>query len=943
MKRDVLWHVRKLADDIRKDLAARECGSMCELSFTSHGTRIDDYYEVIYEKLLAKLEPHHLQFAKWQIGTVLLLLMSERARREAKGHALWRCIAEWLPTNLRGELFAEDVPQECLKAMIRAAVQRLNLRHAFGDAAVRQPYYTTIHLQFGWTRDAVEHRLPGWLAGENRPIAVRRLLAGPQASATFRRLWDALKHFRHDYISEAELRDVLRDNPWVLDEWHDLLVDVVQGSRTENAPRQTADEPLDDDAFFVSPELVWDASDGPAFVCRWIPSGYALPSSEYSHVDVQVGNVPIGRAVRRSDGRFYLHSDEIRFSGDTSPQVVSLVEPDGDVVAVQTLHLWQADQEVAVFQLKRNGRLTPFRSKMSSDSSYVVWTFGELRVRPEPALWFRGGTEELPWTASFIESPWDADQLRVETAEGDVVWRPRTVDQEGSRDGIPEDRVHVTVRGRERVVVGDRLSLAVRGLPSEARIVSARFNNRAVRIDGKVISGVGIVPSDVWRRPHLRLQVEVAGNVTNLRTRCDMPLEGAVYQASDSWHACREDEVLSVGCCRRRLFRIVTHGAERPIVCEGSLFVRNVGLRSHPLTEVTGTGAPLAVRAALLNAPEELLRIAAGVVDQGIVTGVGSTHAGWHLTLAAPLDPTPEHAVVCWPCSGEAAPTVIGTEQLEAADNGSSWEARCPVCRGQATSMVAIRFRREWLGGALHGRWEDLFARLDDLPAPPAQIARHVDWFRLPVLLSTSGTAPLFAPFAGRHAASVLSAWLRPPERLDDAALSTTRGSDAARTGEIVRWLFANWTPNDDAVAQLCAAMGTATPEDSIGDVFVATAPYDPVLAGKLARHWFGGQPPAVRRSITVRLASWYHRLFGSIPDWMTSGTKAATSAYSGHAQIDPYFAEHLAGEAIRSLEGNRLENRSRFNLHAALHIHSFREFLVRRIVEHLQVECADR
>lgn len=938
----LLNKIRHLAHQIQDELAGADPRSMCQLRFTYGCERADDYYEFLYDKVLVKLTPADLWTGNWCIGSLLLLLITETARRNATGHSLWSCIAEWLPEHLHWELFDDDQPTPLLRELIRAAADNVNIRHAFGDARIRQPYYVTVHLQFGLTRSAIESRLSGWLRGENPPIALRKLLSGPLASQSFRKLWDALKGFYYQTISQDEFRDLIAGSPWVLPEWHDLFVQVLRDGRAVGRFRERASD--EDDRRFLQPAVgVWDPLHGPYFTCGWSASTTVLSDTEFPYLDLHVGDTVAGRVVRQEDGTFRLHETAIRLSADTSPQVVTLVAPHGVTVASQVVHLWTEDEDIAVFQVRRRGQLVPVRSSLSVKQPCLIWAPADYRVVPHPNAWFRGGSAEQPWIASYFDAGWDADELRVETPQGQTVWRASRSAEEITLNDRVADQIRVSVFGGRLVTIGDRTSLVVQGVPPNGRIISARLNGRSVPVDGTLLSDITVSPSDAGRGFDVQLGIALEKETVHVRRRCSIPLMGAVYRQGDDWLACNPERTISVARCRSQMFRIFCGDVEQSVITEGSRFVRAVGKRAHALAGVVGTGAPLAVRRDRLNAPEELLRIAAGVVEQGIVEHVTCTPVGWRVTLTAPVHPEPDHALVCWPCRNGDRPTIVPAEQLAALADGAVWTAQCPRCNGEVPTIVAIRFRQTWMGGALHGQWKDLFARLTEIPMEPSQIARWARWLRLPVLLSSRSDTPVFSAFAHQYPAEVLQAWIGPAA--DPASPHANGRLDDARSslaGEVIRGLFVEWRPNDEAVDAICAALGTQTPEDRIGDVFMLLAPHDPILAGKLAFHQLAREPDEPHRGPSVRLAAWHCKMFGRLPNW-DSGRLDARAFFSGRSAtevpLDPYFADHLAREAVTNLAGGVLSRETRANLYASLHIERFREFLTRKVLEHLHSE----
>ena len=121
------------------------------------------------------------------------------------------------PNSVERALFAHGQPREAFKDAMEASARKLNLRHVYGQEGT-QEYYLSVYLQFGFTRRGMA-RLANWLVGQPTTEAIQYLSGARGAavrSESFTQLWDTLRNYRTNNITEARARQTLAENPWVL-------------------------------------------------------------------------------------------------------------------------------------------------------------------------------------------------------------------------------------------------------------------------------------------------------------------------------------------------------------------------------------------------------------------------------------------------------------------------------------------------------------------------------------------------------------------------------------------------------------------------------------------------------------------------------------------------------------------------------------------------------
>jgi len=287
--------------------------SLCELRVSERD------YEVLCQWAQEHLTRRMIRLSGWKAGAIIFNLVAEAARREAVGHRLWPIIADKFSDDARRFLFPNDHPSGELKALIQQAARNLDLRHVFDDDEA-QSWYITTHLQFGFCYHGFQTHLPEWLCGQNPPDSVRRLLSGSLSSESFRDLWQALRFYRRDWITEEHLRGIIRESPWVLPAWEDDLVrqsreklhllDFEEGSESGDVPTPNLVEAV---------QCKWLYGEEPAFKCELAdlkPLELIAP-----HYHLMVGDETKLSLFRQHDGVYRADVSEALSAGPTSSLV----------------------------------------------------------------------------------------------------------------------------------------------------------------------------------------------------------------------------------------------------------------------------------------------------------------------------------------------------------------------------------------------------------------------------------------------------------------------------------------------------------------------------------------------------------------------------------------------------------------------------------------------
>jgi hypothetical protein len=727
------------------------------------------------------------------IGAPLLLLATEAARRDAGEHRLWPHVRRDAARALRfpradGQLFANGQPTQPHKDALEAAARQLNLRHTF-DEADGQNYYVTVALQFGFSGPGFRRRLPDWLVNrECRPLAVDRLLDGPGRCGSFGRVWDLLRQFRLNNITERQLRVALGQSPWVLPEWIDELVGraTAPASVGESPPgtKPTGGTPSPGDAletFLDEPWLCWDRA--PEFATRI--SGLADLDLTEDTYDVLVGGRRVDRLYRQPDGGYNVSPDRVyRVAADAPAVAANLVVSRGPVAATQELALWDADAEVTVYRLSDGRRLGP-HDRMDPHKAYAVRAPCDLTMVPKPAEWQHCGTSTF-WR---LAPDWPTESA---LCAGDLaVWRPDVLGTPGTAaPSWAKVRVSATLPTVE-------LGRPFYGVIEHHAEAVVRFVRTPAGPVVFVPEGLGrttlgpltVPPSAARAALELTIGLVCGEEAAVVRQRLSVPLRGAARLTPGGWGALDGSAALTVEEARREPVRVWPPGGA---ILDGDVWVRTPTDRPKPIGECLGLGERLTWRHDPYDVAAPRLVLAGEVTDRGIIRDVRRSPGddGWQVQLFEPNEPDAESSVVWWDRSGRYA--TCRPDPGHGLD--ATWAIDAPDGL-TAPAVVAAAGAGAWLGSWWSPDWPHvLLAGTRKFGSrTAAQLAR---WFRLPVLARHA--SDLVRQFALANPVEVLTAWL-----FDDAPADLRWPTRANGWLPAVASLFRSWRPSDAEVMDL--------------------------------------------------------------------------------------------------------------------------------------------
>ena len=915
-------------------------------------------------------------------GCLLLLLAAESARRDASEGNLWPTVRRKFTVPVRQFLFdAQGQPKREFKDALEGAARKLNLRHLFGIAGT-QNYYISVYLQFGFTRSGID-RLPHWLAGAPASEAVSLLrgdddtyLGTPNSirSASFSTLWDTLRGFRSNNITEANARRALAANPWALSNWVDNLIEQSTKSRSirdiQGGDEQIEPPPL---TFLEEPQLRWDSSPAPSFTASIENlADFDLTADRYR---VNVGNHRL-TTLLRSDAGGYTPTEETITLPSGSPEFIAAINDDnGMVIASQLVQLWNPNEDVELFDLTTGKRLDTDTAQRVSTRNYGLLVSADLTVEPQE-LPFRtigaGNHAKRLYLLTVGETRPVSVAAPGPDGENNEIWNssadaviPSKPEEPGWAASVWADidppqiewlgnyrRVRITVPADIAVqyvrVGGKPLNFTADG-------------DTAYRTEAFDISNhVSMTPPHVLR-VHLGLR-RGAERTTVVRS-CAVNARGVMRVRGDGWEVVNPLATISTGEALHDAFKLVASIDANQVsglaLMEGSVYLRPAWSRPRNLGVLAGYGSPLEVRPPY-NAADDSESIVIGkeVRKPGILEGVTAGAEGeLCLTFTRSLEPGADHAVVVWSIGSQPH---IYQELAGVEHRGVQW--RLPGVDYPGDSCcVGVCYQ-----GASVGAWwpNEIYEINVDDDTSAAATAAMLRWVHAPIVAPS--WLEMVRSFAHQNPVQTLAAWFM-EEGLPDGLAHTASTSE--QWGTAVREIFAGWEPSADIASEALHKLGDGESDDErvckSVELLLREAP---LLTGRLIRMWLvpTGVPDQRQISRAKRnLLEHLRFIIADVPeesiskweweqwekgelchepqptplslkekqDFADNQQRNLLDAAAGEMRVDSRFIDSIIGKVLDPLDYSSLDYRERNNAETALNNRPFRELLGLRIL----------
>ena len=692
-------------------------------------------------------------------------------------------------------------------------------------------------------------RLPFWLAGHPSTHAISYL--GDRRdrlfSASFDSLWNTLRDYRKNNIPRTKALQALEQTPWTLPDWAENLLEHsgrhleldVENSEGESGPEQAAPE------FLEVPRLQWEPPNSPKFLSSVVNlADFDLSADRYQ---IKAGADLLATIVSGEHGAYSSHQKEIILQGGSSEFPVSMVDDNGVSQASQLLSLWDAGEDVQLFDLSSGRRLDPYGTRLASTREYGLLTSKDLEIQP-PDLYFQVvGTGRDAKRLSLLSGK-DNRTVRV-TLLGEEIWS--SVVDKGVPSRQPEPpwarTVATTVLPTESVSLDEyeRSVIRVTGIGADCELRYMRSGGRPLDFQtgegGDYYSEEFDVTEDsaFWNLSGLpEVKVKIG-----LRWRDEPPISvertnilsvsGVLRATDERWQVVNSRNRITVNEAMQVPYKVLPPRGASPIgdlaLMEGPIYLRRLWRQPRPLGALGGYGAPLEIRSAYNPDTHWQLVVANEVHDPGVLDRVlMGSNSRIRLYLSHSLEPGPGHQIVVWNY-GEPVRVIDAMGNID--PNGDEWNVTLPAFPSEF-EFVAI---------AYHG------ARIGSLwPSEPPRWSMVTDG---DTALETAAAlkwmhAPIVAPkwlsvvrsLALQHPVPTLRAWL-----LDEGLTAGLRHQATEEQWRaVVRQVFSLWKPDGKSAWELIQALAGESGNDPVSEALLALLREDPLLMGMVARQWVG-------------------------------------------------------------------------------------------------------
>ena len=782
----------------------------------------------------------HITYAE-AAGCLLLLLASETARRNASESSVWPAVRGLFSQSVGRVLFLQGHPTDPFKDTMEATTRKLGLRHVFGHDGTKE-YYLSVYLQFGFTHNGIT-RLPDWLSGQVRSRAIQYLTGEHDAalrSESFLLLWNALRNYRRNNITEAHARNLLSDNPWVLPGWtEDLLKYAKQrpelGTSGDGGSVLHRDEEQPPSTFLAEPRLRWDESAEPKFTTSVINlTELNLTADRYL---VKSGDDALARLFSTADSGYTILPDSIALSPDSPNIGVALIADDGNSPASQALTLWDPTEDVELFDLKSGKRLDAYTAPLRANRKYALLVSADLDIEPTGLRYHRIRSGDVAKILYFIHHD-PANPVSV-ALFGHEIWRaPSGVARPAQ---IPEPQWARNVNARlmplipsnEVNLAQDSLqrSLSIYGIDDDVSLEYVRIETKPLHfaLEGGSYrtSQFDITKTVLQGRqfPELkfRLGLRKDAEQTTVARTLVFSVKGVMRMTNAGWQVADSPQ-LSKSDAEQFVYKILLPPSRKYdnygdlSLMEGSQTLRRLGTHPRPISGLAGYGASVTV-SSQLRQDEPLLTIAHSTYRPGIFKNIlDARNRSFRIYLRHPIEPGISHQIILW--KPGAPPNIMPAQQAVNSTNSTSTE--WTVAHDNETladAFVALAYD----GACIGAHWPDA-ASLDDELAIALQTAAMLRWLHAPIL-SPDWLTHIRA-FAYRHPEQALAAWLH-DDGIPDGLQHDVSG-DAWLSA--ARQVFAKWIPQPEQ----SMAIFTALNNDPKQTPIEALERLNPVIMGKI-------------------------------------------------------------------------------------------------------------
>ena len=878
------------------------------------------------------------------LGTLLLLFTAETARRKATEGILWPIFQhDCFLTNTTHVLYAGGQPTRAHKDALEGGARWLNLRHVFGIEGL-QNWFDTVYLQFGFTHRGFIRSLPEWLVGQGSTQAIQQLLGGSMKSDTFRPLWDALRNFRRKNIKVEQMKARLAGSPWILPEWIDeLLIQATTrielGEGTETASTEASDNV---DPFVTEPILRWDPPKAPQFLC-YVSNIAQFELSEPIYYVMISGQV-YTQLQRNADGVYTMYpSEEITLAITLPMLVATLISSTGQVIASNTLTLWDTYDGISVFRASSGKRIDAWQDMMRSEAAYFIVTVADITVEPQPSYWHRLDTQGA--MLSLLNAGWPTS-INAQL-DGQPFWQPNINNLTKREEPRWTQSVDVSLYdSSNQVSFGNLVRVAIHH-PKDVFISFIRLGSKPVAFtdeigESNLTEPIAINPGMLLHGSHLAelsftLGVRKDSSFVRITRTLGIEVVGTAMLSTQGWTALRPDMILTVEQAKTFPIQIFMPHMKEWALLEGDSWIGRPQATPHPIGSLAGLGAPMRLRRGPYNAIDPDVPLVREVVNRGIIADMKQRHehddTAYNIHLTYPIELDEQHEVIIWDESGnlhisDPDYTLIQLRQTD------TWILELPEAAARPL-VIAIAYNDVRLGTWWENDWTYMLLQNTQDVKTKATMLR---WFQLPILSDLNRAQ--VRQFVERSGSAILPIWLSDTPLRDN--LRWAGADDQWLTS--VRTLFSRWLPGEMAARQLVTQLGGTG--ENLEELLLRSAwrllRGDPLLMGKVLLPFVShAYLPQFGASATRKL---FRNLFTALAEAANENDlqqkktdlMAVISDTMGYVDLN-FIRRGLLEPALRASKRNSITPLEENNIGLALSIEPFRRLLGIRILESIE------
>lgn len=756
------------------------------------------------------------------IGTLLLLLAMEAARREGREGSVWPTFANKFGPAAKAQIGAADTATTVVRQSIEAATNALRLRNVYGQTGI-QYYYISIFLQFGFTRKGL-HQLPYWLTGRTTET-IRYLLEESSStfSDSFKRLWQKLVDFRAGRVNPTDLRKYLGTSPWVLPEWES---EILKFAKAEAGEFLWEDDDVSDQ-LLLNPELRWNGTEQP-FVQFQLGSADLLNLSDSAYTLHISGLTDL--QLRNSAGQLR-SSDQIRIPLSVPRTSAIVLDRSAKEKARMEIDLWDPDEQITVFDVASCKNVDPYDQFLRPSRSYLLITDDDLLPSQELS-WVRlNGLSKKCW---YLVEGWN-EKFEFRWPDGDHCWAPNVSAAKESELPFPVQKISLYC-SEKRVHLGQEISAFLQ-VPESVTIKNIAISGQRIQLpqaSGKIdLPLIKITPKLAAAGFKISIFAEYANKKYRLTKELPCSTIGTIRWNGFGWDPLSSEAAIDVDDAHTSTFRFFLPKKirENPSdygIFEGDSFCNRLKRRRQPLGTLTGYGAPIVVRK-LFNATAEDsdIELSSSVINTGVIKGVShSDNVTIQVQLKNELELSKSHSLVIWPENQDLI--ILPYEHLSQA-SVDAWEAICPGV--DVLSACAVAYNGVRIGGL----WPESVEKFLDGASSrcwPSKVAAYLRWMGFPILAREHFNA--VRKFAFKHPADVLGAWLS-EEHVDDSLEYNETSNEWILA---VRKVYRNWSPENESVADNLIAKLTDPHDKTLSSAALKLLACDPCLMYVVLRSW---------------------------------------------------------------------------------------------------------